>query len=118
MDGRRLSSLGLDNWLGHGDWAQASPCTDHGATHLEGNPFIQSRLMRPPLRPEPERSGLPEAKLVQQLGCLVSTKGSDLMLTAARDEIQSYQRLRRTVNAKMWRWQVVSGAAQESASTR
>ena len=31
------------------------------------------------------------------------------MITAAQDEIQSYQRLRRTINAKMWRWKVVSG---------
>ena len=31
------------------------------------------------------------------------------MITAAQDEIQSYQRLRHPINAKMWRWKVVSG---------
>ena len=76
---------------------------------LEGNPYIQSRLMRPPLQTEQRASGAPQEALVQQLGRLVSTKGSDLMLTASQDEIQSYQRLRHTVNAKMWRWKVVSG---------
>ena len=62
-------------------------------------------------RPTSQRSpnGVPEGALVQQLGRLVSTKGSDLMITAAQDEVQSYQRLRHTINAKMWRWRVVSG---------
>ena len=48
-------------------------------------------------------------RLVKQLGRFASTKGSDLMLTAAQDEFQSCQCLRHTVNAKMWRWKVVSG---------
>ena len=76
---------------------------------LEGNPYLQSRLMRPPLQTDQRASTGTETGLVQRLGRLVSTKGSDLMLTAAQDEIQSYQRLRHTVNAKMWRWKVVSG---------
>ena len=54
---------------------------------LEGNPFLQSRLMRPPLHPDRTESGVPQDTLVKQLGRLVSTKGSDLMLTAAQDEI-------------------------------
>ena len=65
--------------------------------------------MRPPLRPDRKPSQVSEGALVNQLGRLVSTKGSDLMLTAAQDEIQSYQRLRRTINAQMWRWKVISG---------
>ena len=65
--------------------------------------------MRPPLQTEQQASTVPEKALVQQLGRLVSTKGSDLMITAAQDEMQSYQRLRHTINAKMWRWKVVSG---------
>lgn len=55
--------------------------------------------MRPPLQTDQQASAVSEETLVQQLGRLVSTKGSDLMITAAQDEIQSYQRLRRTVNA-------------------
>ena len=76
---------------------------------VEGNPYIQSRLMRPPLRPNLTSDTTSELQLVQQLGRLVSTKGSDIMLTSTPDEIQGHQRLRHTVNPKMWRWKVVSG---------
>ena len=76
---------------------------------LEGNPYIQSRLLRAPLKTDQRASTGAEDALAQHLGRLVSTKGSDLMITAAQDEVQSYQRLRHTVNAKMWRWKVVSG---------
>ena len=34
---------------------------------LEGNPYIQSRLMRPPLRIDQAKSGVPEQALIQQL---------------------------------------------------
>ena len=67
---------------------------------LEGNPCIQSRLMRPPLRIDQTRSGVPEQALIKQLAGLVSTKvkGADLMLNSTPDEIQGHQRLRHTVN--------------------
>ena len=54
-------------------------------------------------------SGSSEATLVEQLGRLVSTKGADIMLISTPDEVQSHQRLRRTVNPKMWKWRVISG---------
>ena len=76
---------------------------------LEGNPYIQSRLMRPPLRIDPIASDMPEKALIQQLAGLVSTKGADLMLSSTPEEIQGHQRLRHTVNPKMWRWKVISG---------
>ena len=43
---------------------------------VEGNPYIQSRLMRPPLRLDLHPDETSEQRLVQQLGRLVSTKGS------------------------------------------
>ena len=76
---------------------------------LEGDPYIQSRLMRPPLRIDHAASSIPEQALIQQLAGLVSTKGADLMLSSTPEEIQDHQRLRRTVNPKMWRWKVISG---------
>ena len=76
---------------------------------LEGNPYIQSRLMRPPLSVDQSLTGSSTSALVQQLGRLVSTKGADLMLNSTPDEIQGHQRRRHTVNPKMWRWKVISG---------
>ena len=65
---------------------------------LEGNPYIQSRLMRPPLTPDQRPTGTPGSALVEQLGRLGSP-----------EEIQGHQRLRHTVNPKMWKWKVISG---------
>ena len=77
--------------------------------NLESNPYIQSRLMRPPLTLDQGVSGSSESTLADQLGRLVSTKGADIMLLSTPDEVQSHQRLRHTVNPKMWRWKVISG---------
>ena len=38
--------------------------------------------------------------------CLVNR---DIMLISTPDEVQSHQRLRHTVNPKMWKWRVISG---------
>ena len=81
-----------------------TPAEVIGRLNLEGNPFIQSRLMRPPLKIDKTASGVSEKTLVQQLAGLVSTKGADLMLNSSPEEIQGHQRLRRTVNPKMWQW--------------
>ena len=73
------------------------------------NAYIQSRLMRPPLRVDQSQSGGCEEALIEQLGRLVSIKGADLMLSSTPEEIQGHQRLRHTVNPKMWKWKVISG---------
>ena len=86
-----------------------TPAEVIGRLNLEGNPFIQSRLMRPPLKIDKTASGVSEKTLVQQLAGLVSTKGADLMLNSSPEEIQGHQRLRHTVNPKMWQWKVISG---------
>ena len=85
-----------------------SPSAVLGRLDLKGNPYFQSRLMRPPLRPDQTQMQGPEHALTDQLGQLVSIKGADLMLNSAPDEFQGHQRLRRTINPKMWRWKVVS----------
>ena len=99
--GQLLSSRGVGRAL--------SPSEIMDRLMLDGNPYIHSRLMRPPLNVDQQKSSVPETALAAQLGRLVSTKGADLMFTAAQDEVQRFQRLRHTVNAKMWTWQVVSG---------
>ena len=88
---------------------QLSPQEVVSRLTLEGNPYIQSRLMRPPLTPDQRPSGAAEGSLVELLGRLVSTKGADIMLTATPEEVQGHQRLRHTVNPKMWKWKVISG---------
>lgn len=95
-----------------GSWGLAPALTPQQVMqrlNVEGNPFLQSRLMRPPLRPDLQLSPTTESSLVNQLGRLVSTKGADLMLTSSPDEISEHQRLRHTVNPKMWKWKVVAG---------
>ena len=49
------------------------------------------------------------ARLTSLLSRLVSTKGEDIMLTSSSDQLGAYQRLRQTVPARLWRWQVISG---------
>ena len=81
-----------------------SPSAVLGRLDLEGNPYIQSRLMRSPLRPDQSQTKRPAQALTNQLGRLVSTKGADLMLNSTPDEVQGHQRLRHTINPKMWKW--------------
>ena len=71
--------------------------------------FLQSRLWRQPLRPLRGQQNGGENHLVQKLGCLVSVKGEDILLTTPSSQMTKFHRLRTSVPSKLWRWKVVSG---------
>eukprot|EP00438_Fugacium_kawagutii_P004931 Skav200617 [mRNA] locus=scaffold2029:3408:6608:+ [translate_table: standard] len=69
---------------------------------------LQTLLGRPPLTRSTKT--LPaSAMLVKKLAGLVSLKGEDLLLQSASDIPVRYHRLRASVPARLWRWQIVSG---------
>eukprot|EP00435_Cladocopium_sp_Y103_P046183 s2515_g13.t1 len=71
--------------------------------------FLQSRLLRCPLRPL--RGSQPEdgTKLVEKLANLISVKGEDVLLSTPSSQLCKYHRLRASVPAGLWRWKVVTG---------
>ena len=72
---------------------------------------VRSKLLRQTLKPVgPPMSGEHHpVQLVELLSRLVSAKGEDILLNSSSDQIHGFQRLRQTVPAKLWRWQVISG---------
>ena len=73
---------------------------------------VRSRLLRRPLaavKDKPTAQTNAPEKLVSLLSRLVSVKGEDILLNFGSDQIGSYQRLRQTVPARLWRWRVISG---------
>lgn len=71
-------------------------------------PGLQSLLLRPPLS-HSTKTFSASSLLVQKLAGLVSLKGEDILLQSSSDVPLRYHRLRASVPAKLWRWQVVSG---------
>ena len=75
----------------------------------QGQPSLQGRLLRTPLRPlRGGDLGDPES-LASRLGSLVSVKGEDLLLNAPSSSVPRFHRLRGSVPARLWRWKVVTG---------
>eukprot|EP00438_Fugacium_kawagutii_P010156 Skav235744 [mRNA] locus=scaffold1612:147414:153104:- [translate_table: standard] len=76
---------------------------------LENIDLVQGRLYRLPLNPP--RGLVPDQSLVlaQQLGCLVSVKGEDVMLNAPSSNQPKFQRMRATVPSRLWKWRIVAG---------
>lgn len=77
--------------------------------HPGGKVFLQSRLLRPPLR-HMRGPGVGDShSLVSKLAHLVSIKGEDILLSTPSGRLQKYHRLRASVPAKLWRWKILSG---------
>ena len=72
---------------------------------------VRSRLLRQTLKPVggPMLASAEGAKLEQVLSRLVSAKGHDILISSSTDQVGSFQRLRQTVPARLWRWRVISG---------
>eukprot|EP00438_Fugacium_kawagutii_P035567 Skav229231 [mRNA] locus=scaffold864:277248:282087:- [translate_table: standard] len=78
---------------------------------------VRTRLLRPGLNPEsseafPKESSTfvsPEQRLASLLSKLVSAKGEDLLLNSSSDQVASFQRLRQTVPARLWKWRIIAG---------
>eukprot|EP00438_Fugacium_kawagutii_P027300 Skav202700 [mRNA] locus=scaffold654:350470:356680:- [translate_table: standard] len=74
-----------------------------------GQVFLQSRLLRQPLRPLRGEAPVADTNLVRKLGNLVSIKGEDILLTTPSSQLCKFHRLRASVPSKLWRWAVVAG---------
>eukprot|EP00435_Cladocopium_sp_Y103_P024846 s916_g6.t1 len=71
---------------------------------------VRSRLLRQSLIPVGGPMKLnPKGQLETLLSRLVSTKGEDILLNSSTDQLHSFQRLRQTVPARLWRWKIISG---------
>ena len=72
---------------------------------------VRSRLLRQKIRPVVETMSEVTAAdtLEKLLSRLVSTKGKDFILSSSSDQVSSFQRLRQTVPARLWRWRIIAG---------
>ena len=72
---------------------------------------VRSRLLRQALRPVggSTTGNITEGRLERLLSRLVSAKGEDILISSGTDQIGSYQRLRQTVPARLWRWRIIAG---------
>ena len=72
---------------------------------------VRSKLLRQVLQPVVPTMKVPEgsSKLEQLLSRLVSAKGEDIPLSSSTDQVNSFQRLRQTVPARLWKWKIISG---------
>ena len=75
----------------------------------QGQPTLQGRLLRMPLRTLRRPALEDQAELARRLGSLVSVKGEDLLLNAPSSSVPRFHRLRGSVPARFWHWKVVSG---------
>ena len=67
-------------------------------------------LVRPPWTPQNQKkSAENEANLIRKLGSLMSTRGTDVLLQANTEPLQTYDRLRTSVPAKLWFWRTACG---------
>eukprot|EP00438_Fugacium_kawagutii_P003348 Skav236156 [mRNA] locus=scaffold436:191685:195386:- [translate_table: standard] len=74
-----------------------------------GHSLAQGRLARLPLNPCRRKVEADPAALATKLGNLVSIKGEDILLTTPTSQLVKFHRLRASVPARLWRWQIVSG---------
>ena len=76
----------------------------------QNNAYLQSRLLRLPLRPLRGASTKDaETELATKLGGLVSLKGEDLMITSSTSEQVRFHRLRASVPSRLWKWRIIAG---------
>ena len=76
----------------------------------QNNAYLQSRLLRLPLRPLRGASTKDaETELATKLGGLVSLKGEDLMITSSTSEQVRFHRLRASVPSRLWKWRIIVG---------
>ena len=81
-------------------------CQPGGSSHLN------AYLSRPPWVPQnPKTSRENDANLIRKLGSLMSTRGTDVLLQSATEPLQTYDRLRTSVPAKLWTWKTACGWA-------
>eukprot|EP00438_Fugacium_kawagutii_P032712 Skav229132 [mRNA] locus=scaffold1875:29835:33416:+ [translate_table: standard] len=71
--------------------------------------LVQGRLLRLPMRGNRAKCEVPEYQLATQLGNLLSLKGEDILLTTPTSGLVKFHRLRASVPARLWRWQVIAG---------
>ena len=70
--------------------------------------FLQSLLLRPPLR-QSTITFSPSQLLVQKLAGLTTIKGEDLLLQHKSEVPVKFHRLRTSIPSSLWRWQTVTG---------
>ena len=72
---------------------------------------VRSRLLRQALRlvGDSTSGDSTGGRLERLLSRLVSAKGEDILISSGTDQIGSYQRLRQTVPARLWRWRIIAG---------
>lgn len=75
------------------------------------NDFLQSRLIRSPLRPLRGKASGDQSLLVSKLCNLVSIKGEDIMVLGKSSEQVKFHRLRASLPSRLWKWKVVTGWA-------
>ena len=75
-----------------------------------GQQLLQSRLFRPPLRPDRSRSTSGDSSLLaQKMANLVSIKGEDVLLNTPTSQMVKYHRYRASVPSRLWKWKIVTG---------
>ena len=79
-------------------------CQPGASTQLNGF------LVRPPWTHHNQRKPAEnEANLIRKLGSLISTRGTDVLLQSNTEPIQTYDRLRTSIPAKLWFWKTACG---------
>ena len=97
----------LFSWLG---WIEAvTPQSILDACCSGQQTYVQGRLARLPLNPSRQICEADPYTLAVKLGNLVSVKGEDIMLNTPTSQQVSFQRLRASVPARLWKWQVIAG---------
>ena len=62
-------------------------------------------LSRPPWTGQRQNmASANDAQLIRKLGSLMSTRGTDVLLQSSTEPCQSYDRLRTSIPASLWRW--------------
>eukprot|EP00438_Fugacium_kawagutii_P035720 Skav230250 [mRNA] locus=scaffold1520:20627:24494:+ [translate_table: standard] len=74
-----------------------------------GHSLAQGRLARLPLNPCRRKVEADPGTLAAKPGNLVSIKGEDILLSTPTSQLVKFHRLRASVPARLWRWQIVSG---------
>eukprot|EP00438_Fugacium_kawagutii_P016151 Skav228276 [mRNA] locus=scaffold6733:108207:110481:- [translate_table: standard] len=71
--------------------------------------LVQGRLHRLPLNLPRGVSQVPPIELPRKLGCLLSMKGEDVLLSTPTSQLTRFHRLRASVPGRLWRWRVIAG---------
>lgn len=71
--------------------------------------FLQTRLIRSPLRPLRGKVVGDQHLLASKLCNLVSIKGEDIMVLGKTSEQVKFHRLRASLPSRLWKWKIIAG---------